>query len=113
MEIQITNIKKKDYKKAIQFAKTGMHFDLYLDNKFLLYLYGNDFWYDELNRATQVIAAYVGEKLAGVLLADIKEKRNHTGRLEKQCISNIFNLLQTLFYKGGAGVYDTTNQVYS
>ena len=29
MEIQITNIKKKDYKKAIQFAKTGMHFDLY------------------------------------------------------------------------------------
>ena len=34
MEIQITNIKKKDYKKAIQFAKTGMHFDLYLDNKF-------------------------------------------------------------------------------
>ncbi len=67
MEIQITNIKKKDYKKAIQFAKTGMHFDLYLDNKFLLYLYGNYFWYDELNRATQVIAAYVGEELAGVL----------------------------------------------
>ena len=23
----------------------------------------------------------------------------------------IFNLLQKLFYKGGAGVYDTTNQV--
>ena len=78
MEIQITNIKKKDYKKAIQFAKTGMHFDLYLDNKFLLYLYGNYFWYDELNRATQVIAAYVGEELAGVLLADIKgEKKSY------------------------------------
>ena len=85
MEIQITNIKKKDYKKAIQFAKTGMHFDLYLDSKFLLYLYGNYFWYDELSRATQVIAAYAGEELAGVLLADIKG--NHTGLLEKQCIS--------------------------
>ncbi len=34
MDIQITNIKKKDYKKAIQFAKTGMHFDLYLETNF-------------------------------------------------------------------------------
>lgn len=111
MEIQITNIKKKDYKKAIQFAKTGMHFDLYLDNKFLLYLYGNYFWYDELNRATQVIAAYVGEKLAGVLLADIKGEKKSYRSFGKTMYIQIFNLLQKLFYKGGAGVYDTTNQV--
>ena len=108
MEIQITNIKKKDYKKAIQFAKTGMHFDLYLDNKFLLYLYGNYFWYDELNRATQVIAAYVGEKLAGVLLADIKGEKKSYRSFGKTMYIQIFNLLQKLFYKGGAGVYDTT-----
>lgn len=32
----------------------------------------------KLNRATQVIAAYVGEELAGVLLADIKgEKKSY------------------------------------
>ena len=111
MEIQITNIKKKDYKKAIQFAKTGMHFDLYLDNKFLLYLYGNYFWYDELNRATQVIAAYVGEELAGVLLADIKGEKKSYRSFGKTMYIQIFNLLQKLFYKGGAGVYDTTNQV--
>ena len=104
MEIQITNIKKKDYKKAIQFAKTGMHFDLYLDNKFLLYLYGNYFWYDELNRATQVIAAYVGEKLAGVLLADIKGEKKSYRSFGKTMYIQIFNLLQKLFYKGGAGV---------
>ena len=111
MEIQITNIKKKDYKKAIQFAKTGMHFDLYLDNKFLLYLYGNYFWYDELNRATQVIAAYVGEELAGVLLADIEGEKKSYRSFGKTMYIQIFNLLQKLFYKGGAGVYDTTNQV--
>ena len=94
MEIQITNIKKKDYKKAIQFAKTGMHFDLYLDNKFLLYLYGNYFWYDELNRATQVIAAYVGEELQEYCWRTSREKRNHTGLLEKQCISKY-----SIYYK--------------
>ena len=88
-----------------------MHFDLYLDNKFLLYLYGNYFWYDELNRATQVIAAYVGEKLAGVLLADIKGEKKSYRSFGKTMYIQIFNLLQKLFYKGGAGVYDTTNQV--
>ena len=96
MDIQITNIKKKDYKKAIQFAKTGMHFDLYLDNKFLLYLYGNYFWYDGLNRATQVIAAYAGEELAGVLLADIKGEKKPYRSFGKTMYIQIFNLFQKL-----------------
>lgn len=47
---------KKDYKKAIQFAITGMHFNWFMDNRLLLNLYGRNFWYMEVNRATQVIA---------------------------------------------------------
>ena len=34
MRIEIRDLRKKDYKKAIQFAITGMHFDWYLNNKF-------------------------------------------------------------------------------
>ena len=34
MEIEITELKRKDYKKAIQFAIKGMHFDWYLDSNF-------------------------------------------------------------------------------
>lgn len=59
MSIEIADIRKKDYKKAIQFAIKGMHFEWYLDNKFLLNAYGRYFWYLEINRATQIFAAYV------------------------------------------------------
>ena len=49
-----------------------MHLDWYVKNKTLLNLYGRYFWDLELNRATQIIAAYEGDTLAGILLADIK-----------------------------------------
>ena len=43
LKIEIKDIRKKDHKKAIQFAIKGMHFDWYLDNKFLLNAYGRYF----------------------------------------------------------------------
>ena len=43
MNIKITDIRKKDYEKAIQFAIKGMHFDWYLDSDFLLNAYGRYF----------------------------------------------------------------------
>lgn len=55
--IEIRDIKRRDYKKAIQFAIKGMHFDWYLNNKFALNAYGRYFWYLEINRATQIFAA--------------------------------------------------------
>ena len=45
LEIEIKDIRKKDYEKAIQFAIKGMHFDWYSDNPFLLNAYGRYFWY--------------------------------------------------------------------
>ena len=71
MSIEIKDIRKKDYKKAIQFAIKGMHFDWYLDSKFLLNAYGRYFWYLEINRATQILAAYVDNEFVGVLLAEM------------------------------------------
>lgn len=67
--MDIRELRHQDRNKAIQFAMTGMHFDLYLDNKLLRHLYSRYFWYMEMNRATQIIAAYQDDTLAGVLLA--------------------------------------------
>ena len=72
MGMQLKDLRKQDYKTAIQYAIKGMHLDWYVKNKTLLNLYGTYFWYLELNRATQIIAAYEGDTLAGILLADIQ-----------------------------------------
>ena len=39
MDLEFGQLKKADYKKAIQFAIEGMHFNWYLDNKLLQNLY--------------------------------------------------------------------------
>lgn len=110
MNIQIRELEKKDYKKAIRSAITGMHFNLYLDSVFLLNLYGRYFWYDELNRATQVIAAYVEDEFAGVLLADMKGEEKKYRSFGKTAYTKLFEFLQKLFYKGGVGVYEDANR---
>lgn len=110
MQIQIKELKKQDYGKAIQFAIKGMHFNWYLDNKILLNLYGRYFWYLEMCRATQVIAAYADNELAGVLLAEIKGERKKYHSFWKSLYVKIFDFLQNTFVKGGVGVYDNANE---
>ena len=61
MGMQLKDLRKQDYKAAIQYAIKGMHLDWYVKNKTLLNIYGTYFWYLELNRATQIIAAYEGD----------------------------------------------------
>lgn len=110
MEIEIKDIRKKDYKKAIQFAIRGMHFDWYLDNQFMLNAYGRYFWYLEINRATQVLAAYTGGEFVGVLLAEIKgEEKKHQSFLQKAYVK-IIDVIQKIFSKGGAGLYEDTTK---
>ena len=72
--MEIKELKKKDHKKVIQYAIKGMHFNLYLKNKFLLYAYGKYFWYLEYTNASQIIAAYEGDKLLGVIIVDMKNE---------------------------------------
>lgn len=110
MRIEIKDIQKDDYKKAIQFAIKGMHFDWYLDNKFLLNAYGRYFWYLEINRATQILAAYAEGKFVGVLLAEIKgEKRKHQNFWQKIYVK-IVNAIQKTLFKDGAGLYENTTK---
>ena len=110
MQVKIGALKKRDYAMAIQFAVKGMHFDWYLDNQMLLKLYGRYFWYLEMCRATQVIAAYSGDVLAGVLLAEMKGEKKQYHSFWKSLYVKIFDFLQNLFYKEGAGVYDKANR---
>lgn len=110
MQLEIKELRKKDYKHAIQAAIKGMHFDWYLNNKLLLHLYGKYFWYLELTRATQVIAAYAGKIFAGVLLAEIKGEEKKCPSFWKSLYVKIFDILQNLFAKDGVGVYDEANK---
>ncbi len=74
LKIEIKPLQKKDFGKAIEFAIKGMNFDQYMDNKLILQLYGRYFFYLELERSTQVLAAYMGDQLVGVLLAEMKNE---------------------------------------
>ena len=97
MEVELRELKRTDYAKAIQYAITGMHFHWYLDSRFLLNLYGRYFWYLELGRATQVIAAYVGDRLAGVLLAEMKGEPKQTRSFWRRLYVRGFEFLQNAF----------------
>lgn len=110
MQVKIRELKKRDYSKAIQFAIKGMHFDWYLDHKMLMELYGRYFWYLEMGRATQVIAAYADNVLAGVLLAEIKGEKKQYHSVWKSLYVKVFDLLQSIFFKEGAGAYDKVNR---
>ncbi len=110
MKIEIRDMCKEDYAKAIQFAIKGMHFDWYLNSPFLLNAYGRYFWYLEINRATQILAAYADGEFAGVLLAEIKgeekKRRDFLQTLYVKCVGAV----QKLFSKEGAGLYQETTK---
>ena len=110
MNIEIKDIRKKDYEKAIQFAIKGMHFYWYLNNKFLLNAYGRYFWYLEVNRATQILAAYVGDKFVGVLLAEIKGEEKKKQSFLQKIYVKLVDIIQKFFFKGGAGLYEDTTK---
>ena len=90
-----------------------MHFDWYLNNKFLLEAYGRYFWYLEMNRATQILAAYVDNVFVGVLLAEIYgEEKAHCVWTERLYVKFV-DIIQKAFFKGGAGLYEDKSPVRS
>ncbi|WP_051920754.1 GNAT family N-acetyltransferase [Bifidobacterium cuniculi] len=72
MTYAIRTVARRDYAKAVSFAMEGMHFDALIPIEPLRRAYAWWFWYDELRKATQVIAAYDGDRLLGVLLARMR-----------------------------------------
>lgn len=87
-----------------------MHFDWYLNNQFLLNAYGRYFWYLEINRATQIFAAYADSEFVGVILAEMKgEERKRQSFLQKVYVKFV-DVLQRTAFKGGAGLYEDTTK---
>lgn len=110
MEFEIKELKKRDYKKVIKYAIKGMHFKMYLTNKIALYLYAKYFWYLELSNATQVISLYLKDELAGVLVLDMKFEEKPYKSFFKSLYIKRFDLLQKIFFRNSAGIYEKTNK---
>ena len=109
MEIVIKEIRKKDYKKAIQYAIEGMQFNRYSNNKIFLNLYGRYFWYLELTNSTQIISAYMGDELVGVLLANVEGEKKYKS-FSKSLYIKIYSFFQNILYKEGVGMYNEANK---
>lgn len=107
MDIQFRTLQRKDYKKAIQFAVDGMHFGIYFDHNFMAYLYGKYFLYSEMLQATQAIAAYHREELAGLLISRVKGEKPCFHSPAKALYVKTVELIQRLFFRSSAGEYDT------
>jgi GNAT superfamily N-acetyltransferase len=106
----IKNIEKKDFGKIQQFAMDGMHFDMYTDKKWELKFYTKYFWYLELNRASQVLAAYIGDRLAGVLLADMHGEPKTQRSAWRGFYVKLVEWAMRIGYKGAQGDYDAANR---
>lgn len=110
MEVQIKALERKDYGKVIDFAIEGMHFDRYVENRLALRLYGRYFLYLELERAAQVLAAYIGDRLVGILMADMKgEPKSHQSFWRRLYVKLVVRIM-AIAVKGGPDVYDTANK---
>ncbi len=108
--MQIRELDKKDFKKVIQYAVRGMHFDKYAKNNLILKAYGRYFWYLEYTNATQVIAAYDREELLGVLTADMKGEPKKYKSFWKCLYVKLVEIVQNMFFGGGVTPYNEANK---
>lgn len=105
MNIELKELEKKDYKKAIKFAVKGMHFNMYIENKYIAYLYGKYFLYSEMLKATQIISAYNGDEFLGLLISKVNNEKRVFYSLSKKIYVDIFDFIQHKFFKSSAGEY--------
>lgn len=108
--IRIGELWHEDYQAAIRFATEGMHFNWYVPEGPLLRLYGAYFWYQELARATQALAAYVDGKFAGFLLAAARDEVPSHRTVGTVAVSHILTALQELLAHDETDPYDEANR---
>lgn len=108
--IEIRQIRKKDFNAARKFAVVGMHLNWYTNNELELYFYSKYFWYHEISRATRALGAYMGDRLVGVLLADIKNEPPIFKSIWHKTYIKIATFLMNLGYKDATGPYDVANK---
>lgn len=110
MDLTLTDLRRRDHRKAIQFALEGMHCEAYFNHALPMKLYGLRFFYSELNQATQAIAAYEGSRLIGLLLARMDGEPQRFRTLRQRFLVQLAAVVHRLFVRGGAQSYDQANE---
>lgn len=107
-ELKIEEFCRKDHKKAIRFAITGMQFNWFFEKRWMIRLYGRYFWYQELSKATELHAAYYGDELAGLLLAQMRGESPKYRTAGMALYMRLYKLLCRMV-KGGDDLYEAAN----
>lgn len=110
MQVEIRPLKKRDFDKARKFSIDGMHIEWYTDKKFEIYLYSRYFWCWELSKATQILAAYIEDELAGVLLAEMYGEKKAYRSLWDRLYIRFAEFMMHLLFKDGASSYGEANE---
>lgn len=110
MDIEIKQLRRRDFNIARKFAISGMHMSWYTNNKIELYLYSKYFWYLEISRATRTFGAYMGDKLVGALLVDINNEPKLFNSIWYRLHAKIASFVFNLGYKDASSVYDNANK---
>lgn len=108
--LSLGQLRRRDIGLAACFAAAGMHFDAYLKSPHLQQLYARYFFLDKLKRATQVIAAYDEDELAGVLLSDIEGESKRSLALPDRLYCGFAHAVQHVFFRGAEDAYDEANR---
>jgi len=109
MTIELTELRRKDFGRAIDFAITGMHFERYTSNKMALRLYGRYFLYMEMGRATQVIAAYEDDELVGLIMAAMEGEPRRYRTPWRDLYVGLVGFVMTHLLSGSSSPYDSAN----
>lgn len=110
MEVIFKQLHSKDFRNAIDFAIRGMNFSRYVDSPLALRLYGRYFLYLELERASQVIAAYVEDQLVGILMADMKNEPKQHHSFWRTLYVKMFKSIMGFIVKDEADIYEEANK---
>lgn len=114
MKIIAGKLRKEDHRKAVQFAIKGMHFSWYLGSKILLDIYGTYFWWEELNKATQIFSAYDDDgNFAGILLAEVKGEQKKFRSFWKNLFVKFITAVEHLFVKDVDSYYLANRKMFS
>lgn len=108
MEIKL--LKRKDFKKIIQFAIVGMNFKRYFKSKMMANVFGRYFFYLEYTSSSDVFALYDKDKILGALFLKMKNKKLPYKSIFKNIYIKTFEFFSSFRFKNGVNPYDIANE---